>query len=335
MSTFSLTSKAQSNENVYLNRLAVLVHMAELDNDLLVQEDRTGTGTVSDFSITQKFHCDEGLLPLISRKKIFVRSMMAELLWFLEGSTNAWRLNELGSSIWDEWAGDDGELGPGTYGKQWMSWDDYTLSPDYDSGRLAQYGYDVVLDPNSDISNMDLLYHRSINQIENLIQGLIDNPFSRRHVVWAWNPGKADQTALPPCHMGFVCQVKKAAGGKKKINLHMTQRSQDYFLGAPFNFASYAALLHLLCQLTGYEPGTLAVTAVDQHLYLNHLDVAKLMLERRTQDDNCPQIKWDVEKGSGVGGFREMMERVKNENAHPYEITGYSHLNALPAPIAV
>lgn len=337
MNTELLRHMAQVNETTYLDGLEKLVqkyyHIDEEGEGAQFRQDRTKTGTVSHFAVHQTFICHHGLIPLVSTKKIFVKSMLAELLWFLEGSTNAFRLNELGSKIWDEWADEDGELGP-VYGKQWTSWDDY-VRIDTDDLRaqdtaLRAQGYDLIAEDPA-----DCVYHRSINQIENLIQGLIDNPFSRRHVVWAWNPGDTDKVELPPCHMGFVCYVEQNPGQPHTLHMHMTQRSQDVFLGAPFNIASYGALLQLLCQLTGYKPGDLSVLAVDQHLYLNHIEQAVEQVNRKPLVDNAPQIFWDVEKGSGVEGLRAMLKRVKEENAHPYTVEGYAHMSPIKAPVAV
>ncbi|WP_122465432.1 thymidylate synthase [Brevundimonas lutea] len=205
------------------------------------REDRTGTGTLGLFGRQMRFDLSQGF-PLLTTKKLHLRSIIIELLWFLRGDTNIGWLKENGVRIWDEWADDKGDLGP-VYGKQWRSW----AAPD---GRV-------------------------IDQIDRLVEGLRTNPNSRRHIVSAWNPADVEDMALPPCHCLFQFFV---ADGKLSCQLY--QRSADVFLGVPFNIASYALLTLMLCKVTGLQPGDFVHTLGDAHLYLNHLDQAREQLAR-------------------------------------------------------
>ncbi|NJC41928.1 thymidylate synthase [Brevundimonas alba] len=219
----------------YLNLLRDI-----LDNGA-VRDDRTGTGTRGVFGRQMRFDLSKGF-PVLTTKKLHLRSIIVELLWFLRGETNIGWLKENGVSIWDEWANAEGELGP-VYGKQWRSW----AAPD---GRV-------------------------IDQIEKLIAGLKTNPNGRRHIVSAWNPADVDDMALPPCHCLFQFFV---ADGKLSCQLY--QRSADVFLGVPFNIASYALLTMMVAQVVGLEPGEFVHTFGDAHLYLNHVEQAALQLSR-------------------------------------------------------
>ena len=205
------------------------------------KEDRTGTGTLSTFGYQMRFNLSHGF-PLLTTKKLHLKSIIHELLWFLRGDTNVRYLQENGVSIWDEWADEEGELGP-VYGRQWRSW----AAPD----------------------------GSSIDQIANLIDGIKRNPDSRRHVVTAWNPADVDHMALPPCHCLFQFYV---ADGRLSCQLY--QRSADVFLGVPFNIASYALLTMMVAQVCGLKPGDFVWTGGDCHLYLNHLDQANKQLSR-------------------------------------------------------
>lgn len=207
----------------------------------VAKSDRTGTGTLSVFGHQMRFNLAEGF-PLLTTKKLHTRSIFGELLWFLRGSTNVAWLHENRISIWDEWADDNGDLGP-IYGYQWRSW------PTPDGGH--------------------------VDQIKSVIESIRTNPDSRRHIVSAWNVGQLDQMALPPCHAFFQFYV---ADGKLSCQLY--QRSADTFLGVPFNIASYALLTHLVAQVTGLGVGDFVHTLGDTHLYLNHLEQAKLQLTR-------------------------------------------------------
>ena len=205
------------------------------------KEDRTGTGTLSTFGYQMRFNLSHGF-PLLTTKKLHLKSIIHELLWFLRGDTNVRYLQENGVSIWDEWADEEGELGP-VYGRQWRSWE----SPD---GKI-------------------------VDQIANLIDGIKRDPDGRRHVVSAWNPGEIEHAALPPCHCLFQFYV---ADGRLSCQLY--QRSADVFLGVPFNIASYALLTMMVAQVCGLNPGDFVWTGGDCHLYLNHLDQANKQLSR-------------------------------------------------------
>ena len=195
--------------------------------------DRTGTGTMSVFGNQMRFNLADGF-PLLTTKKLHLKSIIYELLWFLRGDTNVHYLQEHGVRIWNEWADENGDLGP-VYGHQWRSW------PDYNGG--------------------------TIDQIQNVLDLIRNHPDSRRMIVSAWNPAEVEQMALPPCHCLFQFYV---ADGK--LSLQLYQRSADTFLGVPFNIASYALLLQMMAQVSGLEAGELIHTTGDTHLYLNHLD---------------------------------------------------------------
>jgi thymidylate synthase len=203
--------------------------------------DRTGTGTLSVFGHQMRFDLADGF-PLVTTKKIHLKSVIHELLWFLAGNTNVGYLKAHGVTIWDEWADERGDLGP-IYGAQWRSW------PTVDGG--------------------------SIDQIKRVVEEIRSNPDSRRLIVSAWNPADIDKMALAPCHCLFQFYI---AGGRLSCQLY--QRSGDVFIGVPFNIASYALLTLMLAQVTGYAPGEFIHTLGDAHLYLNHLDQARLQLTR-------------------------------------------------------
>lgn len=219
----------------YLN---LLQHVLDNGAD---RGDRTGTGTRSVFGYQMRFNLEEGF-PVLTTKKLHLRSIIHELLWFLKGDTNIAYLKENGVSIWDEWADDNGDLGP-VYGYQWRSWP----APD----------------------------GRHIDQIANLLKMLHGNPNSRRLIVSAWNPALVDEMALPPCHCLFQFYV---ANGKLSCQLY--QRSADIFLGVPFNIASYALLTMMIAQVAGLKPGEFVHTLGDAHIYANHFDQARLQLAR-------------------------------------------------------
>lgn len=216
----------------------------------VIRGDRTGTGTRGVFGYQMRFDLSAGF-PLLTTKKLHLRSIIHELLWFLAGDTNIRYLKENGVRIWDEWADEEGELGP-VYGHQWRSWP----APD----------------------------GTAIDQISAVLQSLRDNPNSRRHIVSAWNPAEVDKMALPPCHCLFQFHV---ADGKLSCQLY--QRSADVFLGVPFNIASYALLTLMVAQVTGLKPGDFVHTLGDAHLYLNHLDQADQQLARAPRP--LPQMR--------------------------------------------
>ena len=217
--------------------------------------DRTGTGTMSVFGNQMRFDMADGF-PLLTTKKLHLKSIIYELLWFLRGDTNVHYLQEHGVRIWNEWADENGELGP-VYGHQWRSW------PDYNGG--------------------------TIDPIQNVVDMIKNHPDSRRMMVTAWNPAEVEQMALPPCHCLFQFYV---ADGR--LSLQLYQRSADTFLGVPFNIASYALLLQMMAQVTGLQPGEFIHTTGDTHLYLNHLDQARLQLTRTPRPLPTMKINPDV-----------------------------------------
>ena len=222
------------------------------------KSDRTGTGTLSVFGHQMRFDLREGF-PLVTTKKVHTRSVFGELLWFLRGDTNLAWLQERGISIWDEWADENGDLGP-VYGHQWRSW------PTPDGGH--------------------------VDQLAKVVEQIRTNPDSRRHIVSAWNVADVDDMALPPCHTLFQFYVAPSPdGGPGRLSCQLYQRSADTFLGVPFNIASYALLTHMVAQVTGLEVGDLVHTLGDAHLYTNHLDQARLQLTREPRP--LPTLRLD------------------------------------------
>jgi len=210
------------------------------------KSDRTGVGTRSVFGDQRRYDLSEGRLPLVTTKKLHLKSVIHELLWFLTGGTNVRYLQNRGVTIWDEWADENGELGP-VYGKQWRSW--------------------------------ETADGRTIDQIKDVVEEIKRNPDSRRLIVNAWNPGDVSKMALPPCHMLFQFYV---ADGKLSCQMH--QRSADTFLGVPFNIASYALLTHMVAQVTGLNPGEFVHTIGDAHIYRNHFRQIDLQLGREPRE---------------------------------------------------
>ena len=245
--------------------------------------DRTGTGTLSIFGHQMRFDLRDGF-PLLTTKKLHLKSIIYELLWFLRGDTNVHYLQEHGVRIWNEWADENGELGP-VYGHQWRSW------PDYKGG--------------------------TIDQIKNVVDMIKHNPDSRRMLVTAWNPAEVDDMALPPCHCLFQFYV---ADGR--LSLQLYQRSADSFLGVPFNIASYALLLQMIAQVTGLEAGEFIHTTGDIHLYLNHLEQAKLQLTREPRPLPKMKINPDVKD-------------IFDFKYEDFELIGYDPLPHIPGVVAV
>ncbi|MEM1269211.1 MAG: thymidylate synthase [Bacteroidota bacterium] len=252
--------------------------------------DRTGTGTLSAFGRQLRFDLAEGF-PIVTTKRVFFRGLAEEMLWFLDGETNVRRLQEKRVRIWDEWADENGELGP-VYGKQWRFWE----APD---GRI-------------------------IDQLAETVERLKTNPDSRRHIITAWNPADIGEMALPPCHMTFQLYVggPREAGGPRTLSLSLYVRSNDLFLGAPFNIAQYALLTHMLAQQTGYVPGDLVYTVGDAHLYLNHLDQVDEQLSRTPH----PLPKLTIHR-TPPSLFEYRYE--------DFELVNYVHEPAIKAPVAV
>jgi thymidylate synthase len=245
--------------------------------------ERTGTGTLAVFGAQARFDLREGF-PLLTTKKLHLRSIIHELLWFLKGETNIGYLRENKVTIWDEWADAEGNLGP-VYGAQWRKW------------RTAEGG--------------------SVDQIEQLIRGLRENPDSRRHIVSAWNPGEIDRMALAPCHALFQFVVIDG-----ELSCQLYQRSADLFLGVPFNIASYALLTLMVAQVCDLKPGDFVHTFGDLHLYSNHLEQAQLQLTREPRP--LPAMKLNPAVRD-ILGFR----------FEDFELTGYDPHTAIKAPIAV
>lgn len=251
--------------------------------------DRTGTGTLSVFGYQMRFDLARGF-PVLTTKKLHLRSIIHELLWFLAGSTNVRGLQEHGVRIWDPWADDEGELGP-IYGAQWRSW------------RGAG--------------------GREIDQIERVVEQLRTEPDSRRILVSAWNVGELEEMALPPCHTLFqFYSAPSPDGGRRRLSCQLYQRSADVFIGVPFNIASYALLTRMVAQVTGHDPGDFVHTFGDAHLYLNHVEQARLQLEREPRP--LPRMELDA----GV-------ERLEDFRFESFRLEGYDPHPHIKAPIAV
>ncbi len=267
-------------------RLIMKEYLALLDHLLhhgSLKEDRTGTGTRSIFGWQMRFDLAKGF-PLVTTKKVHTRSIIHELLWFLKGETNISYLKENGVSIWDDWADENGELGP-VYGSQWRSW-----------------------------KTTD---GRSVDQITNLIDGIKNNPDSRRHIVNAWNVGEVDKMALPPCHTMFQFYV-----ADNKLSCQLYQRSADVFLGVPFNIASYALLTMMVAQVTNLELGDFIHTFGDAHLYSNHIEQAREQLSRDIQE--LPTIQ-----------LNPSITSVFDFTYDDIELVGYAPHPHISAPVAV
>ena len=241
-----------------------------------VKTDRTGTGTKSIFGHQMRFNLEDGF-PVLTTKKLHLKSIIYELLWFLKGDTNVKYLQEHGVSIWNEWADENGDLGP-VYGHQWRSWHDHRGG--------------------------------TIDQIQNVIDLIKHHPDSRRMLVTAWNPADISEMALPPCHCLFQFYV---ADGR--LSLQLYQRSADTFLGVPFNIASYALLLQMMAQVTGLKAGDFIHTTGDTHLYLNHIEQAKLQLTRTPRE--LPQMKLNPDVKS-LFDFRFEDFELLNYNPWPH-----------------
>ena len=240
------------------------------------KRDRTGTGTRSVFG--HQLRCDLAAgFPLLTTKKVHLKSIIHELLWFLAGDTNIKYLNEHGITIWDEWADEQGELGP-VYGRQWRSW------PSPDGG--------------------------TIDQIDNVLSAIRHDPNSRRLIVTAWNPAEIDKMALPPCHCLFQFYVAEG-----RLSCQLYQRSADVFLGVPFNIASYALLLQMIAQVTGLEPGEFVHTLGDAHLYLTHLEQARLQLSRAPRP--LPRMMLDPSV-TDLFAFRYQDFLLEGYDPHPH-----------------
>ena len=274
----------------YLDALNAILEYGEESTD------RTGTGTLSLFGLQSRYRLADGF-PLVTTKKIHLRSIIYELLWFLAGDTNIRYLNDNGVTIWDEWADDSGDLGP-VYGHQWRDF--------------------ATLQPTGQMKDGEPLYAaRGVDQVAQLIDMIKATPDSRRLIVSAWNPGDVPRMALPPCHT--IWQVRVLNG---RLHLQLYQRSADMFLGVPFNIASYALLLMMLAHVTGYEAGDFVHTLGDAHIYSNHMDQVKLQLSRKPKPLPTIRIKRNV---SSIFDFRY----------EDFEISDYDPDPAIRAPVAV
>lgn len=256
------------------------------------REDRTGTGTLSLFGYQSRYNLADGF-PLVTTKKCHLRSIIHELLWFLKGDTNIAYLHENQVSIWDEWADKDGDLGP-VYGYQWRHW-----GAKYEKGISTQPG-------------------KGIDQIAKVIESIKKNPISRRHIVSAWNVSDVDTMALPPCHTFFHFYVHH----DKKLSCQLYQRSADLFLGVPFNIASYALLTLMMAQVCDLKPGHFAHTFGDVHLYLNHLEQAKLQLTREPK--SLPTMK-----------INPKIKNIFEFKYEDFELVGYNPHPSIKAEISV
>lgn len=278
-----------------------------------VRSDRTGVGTVGIFGHQMRFNLAEGF-PLVTLKRTFFKGVVAELLWFLRGDTNIKWLNEQGVHIWDEWADENGNLGP-VYGAMWREWPAVTENTDPESSQTW------------DVSHIDQIYE--------LVDGLRRNPFSRRHIVSGWNPAllpdersshavnvMCGRQALPPCHTMFQMHVEEVHG-VKHLSCQLYQRSADVFLGVPFNIASYALLTHLIAHHLGYEVGEFIWTGGDCHLYLNHLGQVQEMLAREPRA--LPSLAISHPAGTPLDQVEISNISINNYNPHP----------AISAPVAV
>ena len=250
-------------------------------------DDRTGVGTISTFGYQMRFDLKKGF-PILTTKAVHWKSVITELLWFLRGDSNIKYLHDHNVTIWDEWADEDGELGP-IYGVQWLSWIDI-------KGGIH-------------------------NQIAALISSLINDPFSRRHIVSAWNVGELEDMALPPCHILFQAYVKEYED-KKYLSLQVYQRSADAFLGVPFNIASYAALTHIIAKRIGMIPDELIWTGGDCHLYVNHQEQANLLLTRRPK--KLPQLV-----------IKTKHDKIWFHEPEDFELVGYNPHPTIKAPVAI
>lgn len=258
--------------------------------------DRTGTGTLSYFGMQTRYRLADGF-PLVTTKKLHLRSIIHELLWFLSGDTNIKYLKENGVSIWDEWADESGDLGP-VYGHQWRAFP--TLEPT-----------DQTLD------GAPLFLGRGVDQVANLVEMIKSTPDSRRLIVSAWNPGDVPRMALPPCHT--MWQVRVLNG---RLHLQLYQRSADMFLGVPFNVASYALLQEMLAHVTGYEVGDFVHTLGDAHIYSNHMDQVKLQLSRTPKA--LPKLR-----------IKRQVTSIFDFQYEDFEFEGYDPDPGIRAPVAV
>lgn len=261
------------------------------------REDRTGTGTIGIFGHQMRFDLSEGF-PLLTTKKLHWKSIAVELLWFLRGDTNVAYLKQNGVSIWDEWIDENGDLGP-IYGKQWRSW-----ATNKHIKKLDKDGYEWYL-------------AETVDQISKVITSLKTNPYSRRHIVSAWNPADVDEMALPPCHLLFQFYVTppQAEGERPKLSCQLYQRSADIGLGVPYNIASYALLTHMVAQVCDMDVGEFVHTLGDAHIYMNHVEALSIQLTREPLEQCTLKLNPLV---TSIDGFKIEDFTVENYFAHPH-----------------
>lgn len=287
----------------YLKLLSALLQSGE------VRPDRTQTGTRSIFGECQLTHDMSRGFPLLTTKRVSFRNIVTELMWFMRGDTNIKFLHDFGCKIWDEWADERGDLGA-IYGRQWRDW-----------RGLRFLGEHRVGGGHATLPGIEQTYQPvRIDQIQDLVNGLIENPYGRRHIVTAWNPADAPHLRLPACHAMFQCYVHT----DKRLDLKMFQRSADVMLGVPYNIASYALLLTMLAHTCGYTPGKLFITYGDLHLYSNHEEQAHLQLSREPRE--LPKV-WlrDVHPGMAL-------EEYTHDH---FVLEDYTPHDAIKAPVAV
>lgn len=273
----------------YLNALNTVLEHG------VASSDRTGTGTTSYFGLQCRYRMGDGF-PLVTTKKLHLKSIVHELLWFLSGDTNIKYLTDNGVSIWNEWADENGDLGP-VYGHQWRHFPKIETDPNDDTGAKILLG--------------------QVDQISDLVDMIKATPDSRRLIVSAWNPGEIGDMALPPCHT--LWQVRILDG---KLHLQLYQRSADMFLGVPFNIASYALLLEMLAHVTGYEAGDFVHTMGDAHIYSNHMDQVQTQLARDPRP--LPKLK-----------IKRQVASIFDFKFEDFEFEGYDPLPGIKAPVAV
>jgi len=285
------------NEGRYLGLLNEVLHIGN------GKDDRTNTGTRAVFGRQTRYTLTEGQVPLLTSKSIHLKSVIHELLWFLAGDTNVEYLQENGVKIWDAWADENGNLGR-VYGAQWRSWRKPIQARDQELGMPVEY------------------FCEPLDQIANLMVDLVENPFSRRHIVTAWNPAELDDMALPPCHCLFQFFVEEI-GGEKYLSCQLYQRSADLFLGVPFNTASYSILTHMIAHCIGYKPKEFIHTIGDAHIYNNHIDQVKEQLSRK------------YELVSPTLDIAEAPKDIFGFKFEDFKILNYKPQPAIKAPVAV
>lgn len=286
--------------------------MKEILDNGVSRADRTGTGTLGLFGSQQKYDLTQGF-PILTSKRVYPRGVFGELLFFLTGRTDNQWLNDNKVTIWDEWAGEDGDLGP-IYGYQWRH-----FGAEYTPQNKRIHGQPVG----------------GFDQIADLLKNLKENPFSRRHVISAWNPPQLEQMALPPCHTMFQFYVTPDEEGKPYgLSCQLYQRSNDYLLGCPFNIASYAALTHLIADLVGLKPLSFVHTSGDVHIYSNHLEQCKLQLSRSNDLFDLPSLHIDhpVPVEELDLSDPSIFEKYTPDS---FALSGYNSHPAIKAPISV